>query len=125
MAQKSNTAEAAAVGAALAAAAAAGAYWLYGAEHAAKHRKLAKSWMLSARADVMEGVEKVRGLDKKKYMQIVDGVVKRYSTKASARSEEVKKLVKDLRNAWAHISKEKTIVKRKTAKVARRVSKKR
>ncbi len=50
---------AAGIGAALAAAA--GAYWLYGAKDAAKHRKLAKSWMLKASPEVARLTRDLRG----------------------------------------------------------------
>lgn len=96
----------AAVGAAAAAAAvaAAGAYWFYGAADAAKHRKSARSWMLKARADVMEAVEaamqKVGEIDKETYGRIVDGVLKRYSSLAGASAAEMAQMSKDMKEAW-------------------------
>jgi hypothetical protein len=93
--------------AALAALAAAGAYWFYGAEDAAKHRKSAKSWMLKARAETMEAVEKVieklGTIDKKTYLKIVGEVVKRYSGVAGITGAEIAQLTKDLKSAWQHM----------------------
>ena len=70
MAKKQKTSSSAVtVGAgvvAAAAVAAAGAYWFYGSDHATKHRKQVKSWMLKARAEMMEAVEKIGDIDKKK-----------------------------------------------------------
>ena len=86
-----------------AAAAAAGAYWLYGAKHAAKHRKLAKSFMLKARADVMDAVERVQEIDKAQYLAIVDKIVARYSHIAGVTASEVAQMTKDLKAAWAHM----------------------
>lgn len=88
--------------AAAAAAAAGGAYWLYGAKHSAQHRKMAKSWMLKARAEVMDAIEKLEDIDKERYMQIVDTVVKGYAA-AGATSSEVKHMMRDFASSWKHI----------------------
>ena len=90
-----------------AAAAAAGAYWLYGADNASKHRKVAKSWMLKARAEVMEAMEKAGAMDKKTYLDIVDNVVKGYSTIAGTQSKELAKLVSDLKASWRYVQAQK------------------
>jgi len=135
MAKKSNinakTVGAAAAVTAAAAAAAAGAYWLYGAKDAAKHRKMARSWMLKARAEVMEAVEKLKDIDKESYMRIVDDVVKRYSSAAGVGSAEAARLLKDLKASWAHIQQQKgptvrraKAVKKSAKKVAKKVAKK-
>ncbi|MDB5225548.1 MAG: hypothetical protein JWL87_500 [Candidatus Adlerbacteria bacterium] len=113
--------------AAATAAAAAGAYWLYGAKDAAKHRKLAKSWMLKARAEVMDAVENLKEVDKETYMAIVDEVVKRYGKAAGAGGAEAAKLLKDLKSGWAYIQVQKPAAKRKVAAVkksAKKVAKK-
>jgi hypothetical protein len=108
------------VGAATAAAAAAaGAYWLYGAKDAAKHRKLAKSWMLRARAEVMDAVEKVSEIDKATYLDIVEKVVKTYSSTAGAQSKEIQQLLKDLRGSWAHIQQRPSV--KKATKAVKRI----
>lgn len=111
-----------------AAAVAAGAYWLYGAEGAAKHRKMARSWMLKARGEIVDAiesaVEKAGELDKKTYSNIVDSVLKRYATVAGVTEDEIKVMSKDMQNAWSHVkrigkSKVKTV-----AKVAKKAKKK-
>jgi hypothetical protein len=99
-----GTAIGVAAAATAAAAAAAGAYWLYGAKHAAKHRKMAKSFMLKARADVMDAVEKVKDIDKTAYLAIVDKVVAKYSAVAGVTADEVAQMTKDLKAAWTHIN---------------------
>ena len=114
MAQKTNQqnsnstagvgAAAAGLGAALAAAA--GAYWLYGAKDATKHRRLAQSWMLKARAQVMDAVEKLPNVDKKQYLAIVDRVVGGYAAIAGVTRPEITRLAQDLKQAWNHISTE-------------------
>ncbi|MGH7141244.1 MAG: hypothetical protein ACREGH_01240 [Minisyncoccia bacterium] len=100
--QRTGVEVVAGVGAALAAAA--GAYWLYGAKDAKRHRKLAKSWMLKARAEVMEQVEKVGNLNRQQYMDMVDKVVAGYSAAKGASEPELAKLTRDLRSAWAHMN---------------------
>lgn len=125
MAKKETTQKiAAAAGlAAAAAATAAGAYWLYGAKDAAKHRKLAKSWMLKARAEVMDAVEKLKEIDKETYMKIVADVVKRYGAVAGAGSAEAKKLLKDLQSGWAYIQAQKKPAARKANSIKKSVKK--
>ncbi len=89
-------------GATAAAATAIGAYWLYGSKDAAKHRQKASSWMLKARADVMDAVEKLKTIDKEAYFQIVDNVIKKYAEN-SGKAEDLASISKELRAAWTHI----------------------
>lgn len=84
------------------AAAAIGAYWLYGSKNAAKNRKVASSWMLKARAEVMDAVEKMKDMDKQEYLKIVDKIVDKYSK--TKNSSEVMVIAKDLKSAWTQIS---------------------
>ncbi len=125
MANKNNTALGIGIGvAATAAAAAGGAYWLYGAKHSAQHRKMAKSWMLKARAEVMEAIEKLEDIDKERYMAIVEGVVKNYAKGASR--EDVEKVMKDFKGAWTHMQGKKKVKKvaSKAKKTVKKVAKK-
>lgn len=95
-----------AVGAGLAAAAAAlaaGAYWLYGAEDAPKNRKKVKSWMLKARAEVMDAIEKMEEIDKDKYLALVQQVVSKYSKMSGVTALELAQVTRDLRSAWEHM----------------------
>ncbi len=115
---------------AAAAAAAAGAYWLYGAKDAAKNRRQVKSWMLKARAEVMDAVEKLKDVDKDTYLRIVDDVVQGYSKAAGAKSAEVRQLVRDLKDSWQYIAKQKgpatrraKALKHSSKKVAKKVTK--
>lgn len=89
--------------AAAAAVAAAGAYWFYGFDHASKHRKQVKSWMLQARGEVMEAVEKLGSIDKKKYMEIVQQILARYSKMAGVSAAEMTHMKKDLMTTWMHM----------------------
>ncbi len=111
--------------AATAAVAAVGAYWFYGTQDAAKHRKTARSWMLQARGDVLSAVEKaiekVGEIDKATYMGIVDGVLKRYASLSGATSAELLQATRDMNAAWQHMQK---VRKSVTPKKAKTVTKK-
>ena len=103
MATKKTNMVAAGAAAGAAAIAAAGAYWFYGAEGAAKNRKMVRSTLLKARAEVAEAVEKLQDIDKSQYLAIVEGVVKRYSTAAGVTEAEVGQMTRDLKAAWQHM----------------------
>ena len=90
-------------GVAAAVAATAGAYWLYGAKHSAQHRRIAKSWMLKARAEVLEAVEKIQDIDKESYMRVVENVLKSYSKKAGTTTAEMSQMMRDFKAAWVHM----------------------
>lgn len=104
MVQKKKTGAVKKVGLGLAvtAAAVAGAYWLYGSENASKNRKMAKGWMLKARGEVLEAVEKLGDIDKAKYLKTVGTVLKKYAKDAS--TADMKVITKDLKDSWSHIS---------------------
>ncbi|TSD05409.1 MAG: hypothetical protein Greene07147_730 [Parcubacteria group bacterium Greene0714_7] len=107
-----------AAGVTAAAAAAVGAYWLYGAKHSAKHRKMAKSWMLKARAEVMEAVEKMAAIDRAVYLKIVDEVMKRYASMKDSTADEVSKVARELKSSWSHIQKAHKATKKSAPKKA-------
>ena len=109
-AEKSDAARGGAVGLGVAAvavamASAAGAYWLYGSPDAAKNRKSAKSFMLKARAEALAAVEKAKDLDKQAYTNIVDTIVKKYSTVSGITAAEIAQMSKDLKATWVHMQK--------------------
>lgn len=106
MAQKQTDTTKIAVGvgvAAAAAAAAAGAYWFYGSKDAKTHRKQAKSWMLKARAEVMERVEALPDINKDTYLAIVQEVVARYANAKGVTAAELAAVTKDLKGTWSHM----------------------
>ncbi len=92
--------------AALAAAAAAGVYFLYGSKSATKNRKKVKGWMLKARGEVVEKMEKCKHVDKKDYEAIVDTVAKKYKKLKTVNTKEMSDLAVDLKGQWKEISKE-------------------
>jgi hypothetical protein len=90
---------------AVAGAALAGAYFLYGAQNAKKNRKVAKAWMLRAKADALEKIEKLQSMDEKDYQAILDSVRTRYSKAKDVTGTELDELIKELRGHWKDISK--------------------
>ncbi len=104
---------------------------MYGAKDAKKHRKLAKSWMLKARAEMMELVEKAQDIDKETYMQLAGEVAKRYAGVAGVTAAESARLVKDLKSGWAYLQAQKkpatrraTAIKKSVKKAAKKATKK-
>ncbi len=110
-----------AVGAGVLGAAAIGAYWLYGAKSAPKNRKLAKSWMLKARAEIMDTVEKLKDIDKEKYYQIVEAAISKYSKTNSA--ADISSITKEMKSAWSQIHSAIGTVKKPAAKKKAKTSK--
>ncbi len=123
---KKSTTKAIGMGAALTAAAAAtaaGAYWLYGAKDAEKHRKMAKSWMLKARAEVMEAVEKLQDIDKKAYLGTVESVLQKYRNMAGVAPAEISHMLRDFKSSWDQVEKAHKKASRGT-KSAKKIGKK-
>jgi hypothetical protein len=85
-------------------AAAAGAYWLYGAQKAKNNRKVAKGWMLKARGELMDLVEKTKDIDKKKYFDMAESVAKTLGQKAGATTVQISGAAKDLKAVWAQVA---------------------
>ncbi len=99
--------------AAVVAAAAAGAYFLYG-KNGAKHRKQLKSWMVKMKAEVMEGIEKLKVVNQAAYEAVVDEAAKRYAKIKNVSPKELAALAKEMKGHWRSISKEFSSAKPKT-----------
>lgn len=110
--------------AAAAAAAAAGAYWFYGSKDAKAHRKQAKSWMLKARAEVMERVENLEDINKEAYLAIVQEVLSRYTNAKGVTAAELAAVTKDLKGTWSHMHAAYKNANSGTAKKAKKAVKK-
>ena len=102
------------------AAAGAGAYWLYGSKDASKNRKTAKSWMLKARGDVLEAVEKLKDIDKESYMEIVDNIMKRYKSMSGVTAAEVAQMASDFKDSWRHMQQHAAKGKKTATKVVKK-----
>ena len=79
MTKKSTTGTKVAVGAGLAtlAAFAAAGYFLYGKD-GAKNKKKVRGWMLKAKGEILEGVEKLKDITEEQYAVVVDKVGAKY-----------------------------------------------
>lgn len=104
-------------------AAAAGAYFLYGKD-APKRRKAAKSWMLKAKAEVLEKMENMSDLDKNGYYELIDAAVAKYTDIKDVNTADIASLGKELKGYWSGI-KQQFAPKKKTAKkTVKKVTKK-
>lgn len=101
------------------AALAAAGYFLYGSKDGAKNRKKVHSWMLKVKADVLEGVEKMKNVTEAEYHTVVDKVAAKYKAVKSIDPKELDMMVKELRGHWKNIKKSITATPKK--KAAKRV----
>lgn len=111
-----------AVGIGVGLAALAGAYFLYGKD-GSKNRKKIKGWMLKAKGDVLDRLEKMKDVSEEKYQQVVEDVMKRYEKMKDIDAEEVQALAKNLQGHWKNIKRE-LDASLKTAKTTPKVAKK-
>ena len=120
-----TTKKALGVGAGIAAlaAAAAGAYYLYGSTKGKANRKTVKSWMLKAKADVMDEIEKMKEVNEGAYREVVAKVAKKYQDIKGMDRAELAELVARLQGHWrdikAEIEKAGTTSKAKRARHSR------
>ncbi|MDR3558619.1 MAG: hypothetical protein P4L61_03740 [Candidatus Pacebacteria bacterium] len=94
------------VGIAALAAAAAGAYYLYGSDAAKSNRKAVKSWMLKAKADVMDEIENMKEVNEGAYKEAVAKIGKKYQDIKGMDKEELAELVSSLQGHWKDIKAE-------------------
>ncbi|HEY4479189.1 MAG TPA: hypothetical protein VI981_02445 [Candidatus Paceibacterota bacterium] len=103
MAQKKNKIL---VGAGIATLAAlAGAYLLYGDKDGAARRKKIRGWLIKAKGEIIERLEKLEAVNEDVYNRIVEEVVKKYKKAKNVDPAEIQALVKDARAQWKNIRK--------------------
>lgn len=85
--------------------AAVGGYFLYGSKDAPKNRKKVNSWMLKAKAEVLEGIENAKELSEVEYDKLVDDVMKGYKTARSASVKDMAAFAGEMKNYWGQIKK--------------------
>lgn len=121
MAKTSTAKKVAIAGAGLAAIAglAAAGYFLYGKD-GAKNRKKVKGWMLKAKGEVLEGVEKLKDVTEEEYALIINKVGEKYKKVKNIDPAEVEAMMKELQGHWKNIKKsiapapKKKVAKKKT-----------
>jgi hypothetical protein len=101
-------------------AAAIGAYYLYGHKDAEKNRAKVKGWMLKAKGEVLDELEKVQDVTESVYMAAVDGVAKRYNELKNIDAADLEVFIKEMKDHWHGIKKTMTS---KPAKQVKRVVK--
>jgi len=87
------------------AAAAAGTYFLYGTDAGKKKRKEMKSWMLRAKADVMDRMENLKEINEDIYNKIVGEVAEKYKAVKNINPAELAALAAFMRSQWKNIRK--------------------
>lgn len=112
------------VGLTAAAVTAAGAYFLYGSKDAAKNRKTVKSWMLKAKAEVLERLEDAKDMSKEEYEAMVDAVAGTYEKVKSSTRAEVADFKREMKAHWKAIEQEATGVKKAAKKKVNKSAKK-
>lgn len=108
------------VGIAALAAAAAGAYYLYGSKEASTNRRKVKSWMLRAKAEVMDEIEKMKEVNEGSYKAAIAKVARKYKDIKGMDRAELAALVARLQSHWKDIKAEIEKAGQKTARKASR-----
>jgi hypothetical protein len=83
--------------------AAVGGYFLYGAKDAKSNRKKVGSWMLKAKAEVLEGIENATSLTEHDYDKLVDDVMKGYKAAKKASVKELAEFGTEMKQNWKKI----------------------
>ena len=91
------------IGLTAAALAVAGTYFLYGSEGAEKNRTKVRSWMLKAKAEVLEALEEAKHMTPEEYEALIERVVSSYSKLKMVTNSEVSTLKKEMREHWERI----------------------
>ena len=90
----------------------AGAYFLYGSKDAVKNRKHVKGWIIKAKGEVVDKLEKTKLETQDEYNTLIDAVLKKYSAVKSIDTSEVEALGRDLKKHWKAFQKELKKVKK-------------
>ena len=90
--------------AATAVAAALGNYLLTG-KRAVKTKRILKSWMLKAKGELLEQLEKTGGVGEGMYNQTVDQIAAKYSKMAGVAQNEVDEMAAELKKQWKVVNK--------------------
>jgi hypothetical protein len=94
------------VGIAAIAAATAGAYYLYGSKDSRSNRRTVKSWVLKAKADVMDEIGKMKEVNEDAYKEAIAKVAKKYKQIKGMDQAELSELAGNLLEYWKEIRRE-------------------
>ena len=81
-------------------AAAIGTYYLYGHKDAEKNRAKVKGWMLKAKGEVLDELEKVQDVTESVYMAAVDAVAKKYHELKNIDAADLEAFIKEMKDHW-------------------------
>ncbi len=84
----------------------AGAYFLYGSKDAKHNRKQVKGWVVKAKGEVIERLEKLKDVTEEDYHMVVDTVVSKYQALKKGEPDQIVQLVKELKGYWNNIRKD-------------------
>lgn len=114
--KRNNTAVKVGLGVAAVSAMALGAYYLYGAKDSAKNRKKVKAWMLKAKGEVLDQVEKAKELSLEAYNNAVETVAAKYKNMPGISPLDIAAFVKELKRTGKSASTKTSSPRRKTSK---------
>jgi hypothetical protein len=93
------------VGLTAAAVAAAGAYFLYGSKTADKNRESVKSWMLKAKAEVLERLEDAKHMSREEYEELIAAVAGTYAGVKGASKKDISEFAAEMQEHWHTLEK--------------------
>jgi predicted alpha/beta-hydrolase family hydrolase len=85
-------------------AAAIGTYFLYGHKDAVKNRAKVKGWMLKAKGEVLEELEKAGDITEEKYHGIVGSVLKKYHDLKKIDKTDVSGFLESMKDEWKEMA---------------------
>ncbi|OGG61288.1 hypothetical protein A3C87_03730 [Candidatus Kaiserbacteria bacterium RIFCSPHIGHO2_02_FULL_49_34] len=92
-----------------------GAYFLAGSKDAAKNRKMVKSWMLKAKAEVLEGLEQAKKMSAEEYAQLIDKATAVYASTQKASKKDIEEFKDEMSQHWKKLERTgKKVVKKVT-----------
>lgn len=101
-------------------AAAAGAYYFYGSKHAPANRKQMKGWMIKAKGELVEKMEKMKDISQANYEAAVKQITDKYGKLKDIDPADLQAMATDLKKHWKNISSQiKPTVKKAVAKRTR------
>lgn len=105
--KNNNTAQKVGIGVGISAAvaAAAGAYFLYGSKNAKQNRQKVRGWMLKAKGEVLEAIEKAENMTKKDYEQLIDRVAAAYLKMKETSKVDIADFKREMKQHWESIEK--------------------
>jgi hypothetical protein len=93
------------VGLTTAAVAAAGTYFLYGSKNSGKNRKMVKSWVLMAKAEVLEQLEEAKEMTQEEYLELINDVAGAYAGLKTASQVDIREFKSEMKDHWQKIEK--------------------